>query len=204
MLLHGLARSEVSLLVMAEALEAQGHLVVNHGDASTEAPIAVLATEVAVAVALCPAEERLHFVTHSLGGILLRVWLQDQRPADIGRAVMLGPPNQGSELVDQLGDIGAFEGINGPADFDLGAVADTLSLNQACSALIPGPDDGKVSVAATRIKGMAARRVLPVTHTFMMMHPQVVAQTIVFLRGGTFAADLSLGAALKIAAGGGG
>ena len=221
-LLHGLARTEASLLVMAKALERQGHLVVNQGDASTGAPIAVEATEMAMAVALCPAGERLHFVTHSLGGILLRVWLQDQRPAVVGRAVRQGPLNQGWELVDELGEIGAFEGINGPAglelgiaassvplslppvDFGPGVVADTLSLNPATSALIPGPDAGKVSVAATRIKGMAARLELPMTHTFMMMNPPVVAQTIVFLRGGAFAADLSLGAALKIAAGGGG
>lgn len=229
-LLHGLARTEASLLVMAEALAAQGHRVVNHGYASTTAPIAVLAGEVGVAVAQCPAGERVSFVTHSLGGILLRVWMQDHAPAVMGRAVMgravmgravmLGPPNQGSELVDALGDIGAFEWINGPAglelgtgagsvplslppvDFELGVIAGTLSLNPAYSALIPGPDDGKVSVAATRVEGMAGWLVLPVTHTFMMMNPVVMAQTVLFLRDGAFGADLSLGEALVIVAGG--
>lgn len=229
-LLHGLARTEASLLVMAEALAAQGHRVVNHGYASTTAPIAVLAGEVGVAVAQCPAGERVSFVTHSLGGILLRVWMQDHAPAVMGRAVMgravmgravmLGPPNQGSELVDALGDIGAFEWINGPAglelgtgagsvplslppvDFELGVVAGTLSLNPAYSALIPGPDDGKVSVAATRVEGMAGWLVLPVTHTFMMMNPVVMAQTVLFLRDGAFAEDLGLGEALVIVAGG--
>jgi triacylglycerol lipase len=218
-LLHGLARSEASLIVMAEALAAQGHSVVNHGYASTTAPIAVLAGEVGLAVAECPAEARVSFVTHSLGGILLRVWMRDHAPAIMGRVVMLGPPNQGSELVDELGEIGAFEWINGPAglelgtgagsvplslppvDFELGVVAGTLSLNPAYSALIPGPDDGKVAVAATKVEGMAAWLVMPVTHTFMMMNPEVIAQTVLFLRDGAFLADLSLDEALSIVAG---
>ena len=220
-LLHGLARTEDSLLVMQAALERQGHLVVNHGYASTAAPIAVLAGEVGRAVTECPAGEKVSFVTHSLGGILLRVWMQDHAPETMGRTVMLGPPNQGSELVDELGEIGAFEWINGPAglelgtgaegvprrlpkvEFDLGVVAGTASLNPAYSALIPGPDDGKVAVEATKVEGMASWLVLPVTHTFMMMNPQVMAQTILFLRDGAFSADLGLGEALEIVAGGG-
>lgn len=219
-LLHGLARSEASMLVLQEVLEFHGYTVVNDGYPSEDAPIGDLVRYVGQAAARCPADEPQHFVTHSLGGILVRAWLAQGHPANLGRVVMLAPPNHGSEIVDTLDETDLLRRVvtwfSGPAahqlgtdaasvpnrlpervDFDLGVIAGDIAINPLGPILIDGPNDGTVSVSSTRIGGMADHIVLTTTHTMIMVNPVAMAEVLEFLREGAFDHGITLPAALR-------
>lgn len=208
-LLHGLARTDASLAIMEQVFMARGYEVVNKRYPSTDQAIPILAEQtVPVAVDKC-TRQPVHFVAHSMGGILIRYWFRIETPKALGRVVMLGPPNQGSELVDRLSAVEVFGLLNGPAGLQLGTgpegwprrlppvtypvgvIAGNYTLNPVFSSLIEGPDDGKVSVASTVVAGMTDHLVLPVTHTFMMNNPRVIAETLHFIEFGRFNAEIS-------------
>lgn len=207
MLLHGLARGAASMQPMARALENAGYAVCNLGYPSRQHPVEVLARDyVAPQIARCFPDHPgpLHFVTHSMGGIVLRQLAATGAVPQIGRVVMLSPPNQGSEVVDALGSSRLFQALNGPAGaqlgtaanlpparlgaapFELGVLTGNRSVNWALSLLIPGEDDGKVAVLRARLEGMRDFRVIAGSHPFMPRNREAIAQTLHFLRHGVF------------------
>lgn len=207
MLLHGLARSSSSMDEMEQKLTRAGYYVANIDYPSTQKPISELA-EIAVNDGLNECKKNdansINFVTHSLGGILVRQYYKNHQPYNVKRVVMLGPPNQGSEVIDNLKDTPGFELMNGPAgmqlgtreidipkslgpvNFDLGVIAGTRSINLILSTFLPDPDDGKVSVESAKVEGMCGFISLPVTHPLMMGNNEVIAEVAYFLRYGRF------------------
>ncbi|MCA1809539.1 MAG: alpha/beta hydrolase [Lentisphaerae bacterium] len=207
-LLHGLCRTDRSMTRMASALEAAGYFVLNVNYPSRTSALQDLAETVipnALAHSAVTDASKVHFVTHSLGGILVRQYLKSNSIEHLGRVVMLGPPNQGSEVVDKLGDLALFEAIHGPSgkqlgtaadsipnqlgavNFELGIIAGDRSINWINSfTMIAGPDDGKVSVRRTKVTGMADHIVIHATHPYLIRNKQAIRETIHFLGTGRF------------------
>ncbi|WLQ12409.1 alpha/beta fold hydrolase [Hahella aquimaris] len=206
-LLHGLARTSRSLNTMQRYLDAQGFDTFNLNYPSTRHSLESLATQ-----HIYPAllnhfgahSSPIHFVTHSMGGILVRVLNALKPDIPIGRVVMLSPPNQGSEVVDKLGKLALFQLINGPAggqldtanngllqklgspDFECGVITGDRSVNPLLSLMIKGPNDGKVSVERAKLTGMRDFLVLPASHPFIMRNQTALEHTLHFLREGRF------------------
>jgi pimeloyl-ACP methyl ester carboxylesterase len=205
LLLPGLGRTSRSLQRLQQRLEQEGYCVAALDYPSTRQPVEALASDhLAPAVERCRAAGalRIHFVTHSLGAIVLRYYLAQHPLPEQGRTVMLGPPSQGSEVVDRLGGYAAFRWINGPAGLQLGTgaealpgllphvegevavIAGTRSINWLLSGLIPGRDDGKVSVERTRTPGLTDFATAPVAHPFLMRDRAVLEMVVAFLQTG--------------------
>ena len=207
-LLHGLARTSMSMNKMQRELEKAGYVTANIDYPSRDFGVEELA-EIAVSKGLDACRERggvtrIHFVTHSLGGILVRQYLSDHEIENLGRVVMLGPPNQGSAAVDRLADVPGFDWLNGPAgrqlgkgeesvplrlgpaDFELGVIAGNRTIDPITSAVLDDPDDGRVSIADTRLEGMADFVVVEHSHAFMMRMRRTIQLTKLFLESGSF------------------
>ncbi|MDG0964943.1 MAG: alpha/beta hydrolase [Opitutales bacterium] len=206
-LLHGLARTSRSMRPMEKYLKKNGFTVLNINYPSRKKPIEELSKWVRDKL----DEElgkhsavQLDFVTHSMGGIILRQIMKKHPLTNLGRVVMLGPPNQGSEVVDRLRRFKILKQLNGPAclqlgtedkgfihnlgkvEFDLGVIAGNKSINPLLSLLLPGEDDGKVTVERTKIEGMNDFRIVPCSHSFFMSKKKVKELVQSFLRKGFF------------------
>ena len=217
-LLHGLARTSSSMNELEQKLIKEGYYVANIDYPSRKKEIVEL-SEIAVNEGLGKCNENsaapVNFVTHSLGGILVRQYYKNHAPENVNRVVMLGPPNNGSEVVDNLKDTPGFELFNGPAgmqlgtqdkdipkslgpvNFELGVIAGTQSINLLLSTFLPNPDDGKVSVESTKVDGMSGFVALPATHPFLMKNDQVIDEVINFLEHGEFQSKLAINRATE-------
>ncbi len=207
-LLHGMARTAASMKKMQRSLEQSGYYVANIDYPSRHHEIEVLAP-MAVENGLdeCrenTALEAVHFVTHSLGGILVRFYLASNDIRNLGRVVMLGPPNQGSHAADAMQNVPGFGWINGPAalqlgkgpdsiplqlgkpEFELGIIAGDRTIDPITSAVLDNPNDGRVTVEDTKLNGMQDFRLVGSSHAYIMKKKEVIGLVTSFLEHGSF------------------
>lgn len=203
-LLHGLARTPRSMRPLAAVLERAGFAVHNLGYPSRSRTPDELLAHVGDEIARCCAdgERPLHFVAHSLGGILVRAYLESHEAPQLGRVVMIAPPNRGTRWVGALGRNPIFAVLLGPTAQLLGTGADSLpnrlgparyelgviagSLDPLRPWRDPAAGDGLVAIESTRLEGMDDFLVLHETHVSIKRDPRAAAAVVHFLRHGRF------------------
>jgi pimeloyl-ACP methyl ester carboxylesterase len=209
-LLHGIGRNHRWLKRLERALRQAGYATLNLDYASRKKPLELLAADIDGAIRQFAGETcgPLHFVGHSMGGLLARVYIAKYRPERLGRVVMLGTPNGGSEIADHLHDFALYRAYYGPAgqqlttrldsaltslpppDYDVGVVAGNRSIAPVASLFrMPKPNDTMVSVKSSRLDGMADHVVVKASHAGLPYHGKAIEQAIAFLRAGRFKAS---------------
>ncbi len=204
-LLHGLGRTHRSMRPVEAALLDEGYRVVNFGYPYRTHTWDELVDTVGAVLNACCAEPGgpVHFVTHSMGGLLVRAHLAEHALPGLGRVVMLSPPNQGTEVVNRLPEdllrlvlgpasvqLGTGPGSVpiqlGPVDFELGVITGDASINPLFSYWLAGDDDGTVPVRSAWVQGTDDFLIVPYTHTFIMRKDEVILQILAFLETGHF------------------
>lgn len=205
-LLHGIARSAAHMKKLEHYLTSEGYSVINLNYPSTRYPLEELIAQTHQEIeARTPDKSRkIHFIGYSMGGLVVRGILAKYRPLRLGRVVLLAPPNHGSEVADFIRNNPLYKRIYGPAgqqlttnqtkisslfgkvDYELGIIAGDRAIDPVSYFIIPGKNDGKVSIESTKLEGMKDHITLHATHTFFPTNAQVLKQTAYFLREGIF------------------
>jgi pimeloyl-ACP methyl ester carboxylesterase len=206
-LLHGISRTARSFRKMQAALEGASFATLNQDYASRRKALEALAEDIHPSIQRFAdgIDGSVHFVCHSMGGLLARVYIARNRPERLGRVVMLGTPNSGSEIADRLGNFRPYRAFFGPAgqqlgtqrdeavnalfppvNYPVGIIAGDRSIYPITSAFLPKPHDGRVSVTNTKLDGMADHIVIRTSHPWLVRHSVAIAQTIAFLKAGKF------------------
>lgn len=205
-LLHGIARSSRSMRSLEKALRKENYQILNLNYPSCKKDLIAIAAE--VFQPLHPYHNNpnftLHFVSHSMGGLVIRKLLTLYPIHNIGRVVMIAPPNQGSEVADFLKNNILYKKFFGPAGqqlttsyaqtdlfeqegVEIGVIAGCKVLDPFSHFILRGMHDGRVTVASTKLKGMRDHIIIAATHTFITYHRETVQQTLHFLKQARFA-----------------
>lgn len=201
-LIHGLSRSHYSMMKLEKFLELHDYKVVNQDYPSSKKSITEIANEeipLMVNACLKYHPDNIYFVTHSMGGVILRQYLQTHNMPKPTRIVMLGPPNHGSPLAKLFHNNLLFKMIMGPAGqelttestslvnrldpylpYQVGIIAGDFSFFPFAKLYSHEANDGKVTVSSTQLIKMNDFIVLPLSHTFIMRSSVVEKQVLHF------------------------
>ena len=206
-LLHGLGRSSFAMWVLASRLEDAGFLVNNIGYSSiNETPEEILLdVSEQINSSLPEDNQAVHFVGHSLGGLIIRAYLEDTKVKNLGRVVLIGTPNKGTTLVDYYQDTWWMQ-MAGPTALALSTDKDSfpnsiadpyypvgiiagISEDNNNEDILPGEDDGLVPLESTKVNGMTDIIIIESSHWMLRYDQDVASQTIAFLRHERFKKD---------------
>lgn len=202
-LLHGIIRSSKSMSRMRKSLNEAGFVAVPFDYPSTQADLNRCSEFLDRVIRSLKSVEKISFVTHSMGGLVVRNWLRDHKDKRLTRLVMLGTPNKGAEMADKLRDVKLFRLILGPAgqqlvsgdasdiaklpipEFEFACIAGARGTTNGYNPIIPGDDDGTVAVRSVMLEGAADSELFPVLHSFLPLHEAVIKSTRCFLKSGS-------------------
>lgn len=189
-LVHGLGRTPFAMKLLERTLQDEGYRVYNWGYSSYCCTVEELGVELAWDLQQMEGvrPERIHFVGHSLGNIIIRQALGHAPPSEPGRVVMLAPPNQGSETADRYSSL--FGWMLVPLEDlqtgDEGVVQELYQIEDREVGIIAGERDGKVDVDNTKLETQDDHEVVETFHTWMMNRSEVQELILDFLRYGEF------------------
>lgn len=206
-LIHGIIRSSKSLDRLREPLEKDGYTVICFDYPSTRVTIEESGEHLNSVMKSLDGIEEINFIVHSMGGLVVRASLAKHADKRIKRMVMLGVPNLGAKMADQFKALGLFKTIFGPAgqqlvsgpdapvsklptpQFEFAIVAGARGTDNGFNPLIPGDDDGTVSVASTRLPGATDFMTVPVLHSFLMYSERASNGAMHFIKTGRLRED---------------
>ena len=205
-LLHGLGRTNRSMSALENKFIKSGYKTFNIQYPSLQLPLEELVDYLHQRLENLGVNQfkNVHFVTHSMGGILARFYLKEHKTENLGRVVMISPPNHGSELADILKESKIIHSLVGPAaiqlgtdslsvpnllgavNFDLGIITGNKNLNPFYAIWFSGENDGKVSVESAKIEGMRDFLVVYESHQQILYRQDVFKHILNFIKTGKF------------------
>lgn len=206
-LLHGILRTHHHMNRLASALRKDDYIVLNLDYPSRKKNIEDIVEHVFREIEEKASPDKpIHLVGFSLGALIIRGLIKQYPELSYGRLVLLAPPNEGSEVADYWKDSLLFQKVFGPAgqqlvtdqeefkhllidsleDFEAGIIAGNRTVDPFSSGMLPGPNDGKVTIESTHLAGVQEHIVVSATHMFFPKNRTVIDNTRHFLATGKF------------------
>ncbi len=204
-LLHGYARSNTCMEPLEIGLTKEGYNVINLSYPTMKYPVEIISRDhIHPHIEKISDCEKLHFIGHSLGGIVARYYLSQNEVKNLGKVILITTPNQGSRIATEMESNEFLSALLGPAvsdlaedspllkslpepDYEVGVIAATKSINPLTSIFVlQGEDDGTLTVESMRLTSTKHYVAIPSTHTLVLRHPDLLTQIKSFLTAGKF------------------
>lgn len=206
-LIHGLLQSSRCMTSMAASFKDAGYTPIEFDYPSTQVTIPEAARYLDKLIKSLDGIDEINFVTHSMGGLVVRAWSLEYDDPRLRRMVMLGTPNQGAELADITHQYWILRTAAGPGARQLGTrpnglipklplpkcefavIAGSSGTPAGWNPLIPGDDDGTVTVESTKLPGAADFVTVRTLHSRLLWDEESRLHCVNFIRDGRLRLD---------------